>query len=147
MALLGRVWSGGLIWRLLSFHCVVPCFNEAAVIETFYSAVDDVLGPITFDYEICYVDDGSTDRTWDINGGLSLSDRRVRYAALSRNFGREAAILVGLRMSRGWAAVLMDVEVLDSVGDFRLLSRQAVDTVLSLPETISCPAGRPGATR
>ncbi|MFI5739308.1 glycosyltransferase [Streptomyces anulatus] len=77
-----------MFWRLLSFHCVVPCFNEAAVIETFYSAVDDVLGPITFDYEICYVDDGSTDRAWDINGGLSLSDRRVRYAALSRNFGR-----------------------------------------------------------
>lgn len=41
----------------------------------------------------------------------------------------------------------MDVEVLDGAGDFGLLSRQAVDTVLAPPETISGPAGRPGATR
>ncbi|MEU0133314.1 glycosyltransferase [Streptomyces sp. NPDC006296] len=167
---------------------VVPCFNEAAVIEKFSSSVDDVLGPSGLDYEICYVDDGSTDRTLDIIGRLCVSDRRVRYTALSRNFGKEAAMLAGLRMSRGEAVVLMDadlqhppeliprmlelhrrgydqviprrdregegaartalsrgyyavvrhlmdVEVLDGAGDFRLLSRQAVDTVLSLPET------------
>ncbi|MEU2597239.1 glycosyltransferase [Streptomyces hirsutus] len=167
---------------------VVPCFNEAAVIERFHSAVGDVLGPSGLDYEICYVDDGSTDRTRDIIGGFGVADRRVRYTVLSRNFGKEAAMLAGLRMSRGQAVVLMDadlqhppeliprmlelhgrgydqviprrnrdgegatrtvlsrcyyalvrrlmeVEVLDGAGDFRLLSRQAVDTVLSLPET------------
>ncbi|WP_327575879.1 MULTISPECIES: glycosyltransferase [unclassified Streptomyces] len=167
---------------------VVPCFNEAAVIERFHSAVGDALGPSGLDYEICYVDDGSTDHTRDIICGLGAADRRVRYAVLSRNFGKEAAMLAGLRMSRGRAVVLMDadlqhppdliprmlelhrlgydqviprrdregegaartvlsrsyyalvrhlmdVEVLDGAGDFRLLSRQAVDTVLSLPET------------
>ncbi|MET9805803.1 glycosyltransferase [Streptomyces halstedii] len=166
---------------------VVPCFNEAAVIERFHSAVAEVLGPCGLDYEICYVDDGSTDRTRDIIGGLGVADRRVRYAVLSRNFGKEAAMLAGLRMSRGQAVILMDadlqhppgliprmlelhrrgydqvvprrnregegtartvlsrgyyalvrrlmdVDVLDGAGDFRLLSRQAVDTVLSLPE-------------
>ncbi|MBM7440423.1 glycosyltransferase involved in cell wall biosynthesis/putative flippase GtrA [Streptomyces sp. HB132] len=167
---------------------VVPCFNEAAVIERFHSAVDEVLGPSGIDFEICYVDDGSTDRTRDIIDGMGIADRRVRYSVLSRNFGKEAAMLAGLRMSRGQAVVimdadlqhppeliprmlalhrqgydqvvpqrdrdgestvrtlssrgyyalvrhLMDVEVLDGAGDFRLLSRQAVDTVLSLPET------------
>ncbi|MEV7087674.1 glycosyltransferase [Streptomyces sp. NPDC093085] len=167
---------------------VVPCFNEAAVIERFHAAVGAVLGPAGLDYEICYVDDGSTDRTRDILGGLGADDRRVRYTVLSRNFGKEAAMLAGLRMSRGRAVVLMDadlqhppeliprmlelhrrgydqviprrdregegaaramvsrayyalvrhvmdVEVLDGAGDFRLLSRQAVDTVVSLPET------------
>ncbi|MFE4454640.1 glycosyltransferase [Streptomyces sp. NPDC056796] len=167
---------------------VVPCFNEAAVITGFHSAVGDVLGTSGIDYEICYVDDGSTDRTRDIIGALCVSDQRVRYTALSRNFGKEAAMLAGLRMSRGRAVVLMDadlqhppgliprmlelhgrgydqviprrdregegaartvlsrgyyalvrnlmdVEVLDGAGDFRLLSRQAVDTVLSLPES------------
>lgn len=167
---------------------VVPCFNEAAVIERFHSAVDDVLGPSEIDFEICYVDDGSTDRTRDIIDALGATDHRVRYSVLSRNFGKEAAVLAGLRMSCGRAVVvmdadlqhppeliprilelhqqgydqviprrdregeglartvlsrcyytlvghLMDVEVLDGAGDFRLLSRQAVDTVLSLPET------------
>ncbi|WP_329212541.1 glycosyltransferase [Streptomyces sp. NBC_01708] len=167
---------------------VVPCFNEAAVIEKFHSAVDEVMGPSGIAFEICYVDDGSTDRTRDIIDGLGATDRRVRYSVLSRNFGKEAAILAGLRMSCGRAVIvmdadlqhppeliprilelhqqgydqviprrdregeglartvlsrgyytlvrhLMDVEVLDGAGDFRLLSRQAVDTVLSLPET------------
>jgi glycosyltransferase involved in cell wall biosynthesis/putative flippase GtrA len=167
---------------------VVPCFNEAAVIERFHTAVGEVLGRAGLDYEICYVDDGSTDRTREIIDGLSAGARRVRYTVLSRNFGKEAAMLAGLRMSRGQAVVLMDadlqhppeliprmvelhtrgydqviprrtregeglartllsrsyyalvrhlmdVEVLDGAGDFRLLSRQAVDTVLSLPET------------
>ncbi|MFC5958309.1 glycosyltransferase [Streptomyces pratens] len=167
---------------------VVPCFNEAAVIERFHAAVGDVLGPSGLDYEICYVDDGSTDRTRDIIGGLGAGDGHVRYTVLSRNFGKEAAMLAGLRMSRGQAVVLMDadlqhppelipqmlelhgrgydqviprrnrdgegaartvlsrgyyalvrrlmdVEVLDGAGDFRLLSRQAVEAVLSLPET------------
>lgn len=166
---------------------VVPCFNEAAVIERFHSAVGEVLVPLGLDYEICYVDDGSSDRTRDILCGLGAADRRVRYTVLSRNFGKEAAMLAGLRMSRGQAVVLMDadlqhppgllprmlelhrrgydqvvprrtregegavrtvlsrsyyalvrrlmeVEVLDGAGDFRLLSRRAVDTVLSLPE-------------
>ncbi|MEU0137174.1 glycosyltransferase [Streptomyces sp. NPDC006296] len=166
---------------------VVPCFNEAAVLTRFHAAVGDVLGPAGLDYEICYVDDGSSDRTRDIVVGLGAEDERVRYTVLSRNFGKEAAILAGLRMSRGRAVVimdadlqhppellprmlelhargydqviprrsrdgegrartvltrgyytlvrrLMDVEVLDGAGDFRLLSRQAVDAVLSLPE-------------
>ncbi|MEU0477092.1 glycosyltransferase [Streptomyces olivaceus] len=167
---------------------VVPCFNEAAVIEKFHSAIGNVLDPSDLDYEICYVDDGSTDRTPDIVRQLGCSDPRVRYVVLSRNFGKESAMLAGLRMSRGQAVVLMDadlqhppeliprmlelhargydqvvprrdragdsvarsllsrgyyalvrhlmdVEVLDGAGDFRLLSRHAVDTVLSLPET------------
>ncbi|MEU4031963.1 glycosyltransferase [Streptomyces anulatus] len=167
---------------------VVPCFNEAAVIERFHAAVGAVLDTSGIDSEICYVDDGSTDRTRDLIDGLGASDHRVRYSVLSRNFGKEAAMLAGLRMSRGRAVVimdadlqhppdliphmlelhrrgydqviprrdregegavrtvlsrsyyavvrhLMDVKVLDGAGDFRLLSRQAVDTVLSLPET------------
>ncbi|CAM5581876.1 Undecaprenyl-phosphate 4-deoxy-4-formamido-L-arabinose transferase [Streptomyces tendae] len=167
---------------------VVPCFNEAAVIERFHSAVENVLGPSNLDYEICYVDDGSTDRTPDLIRQLGFADPRVRYVVLSRNFGKESAMLAGLRMSRGQAVVLMDadlqhppeliprmlelhargydqvvprrdragdgvvrtllsrgyyalvrhlmdVKVLDGAGDFRLLSRHAVDTVLSLPET------------
>ncbi|MFF9497894.1 glycosyltransferase [Streptomyces flaveolus] len=167
---------------------VVPCFNEAAVIEKFHSAVGNVLDPSALDYEICYVDDGSTDRTPDIIRQLGFADPRVRYVVLSRNFGKEAAMLAGLRMSRGQAVVLMDadlqhppeliprmlelhsqgydqvvprrdragdgvvrtllsrayyalvrhlmdVEVLDGAGDFRLLSRHVVDTVVSLPET------------
>ncbi|MGW1651119.1 glycosyltransferase [Streptomyces atratus] len=167
---------------------VVPCFNEDEVIEAFHRALISVLEPTRRTFEICYVDDGSSDRTRARIGSLATADRRVRYTSFSRNFGKEAAMLAGLRMSRGEAVVLMDadlqhppellprmlelrrhgydqvvarrdrtgegalrsflsaayyramgrcmdVEVVDGEGDFRLLSRTAVDAVLALPET------------
>ncbi|MFH8471629.1 glycosyltransferase [Streptomyces sp. NPDC018000] len=167
---------------------VVPCFNEDEVIEAFHRALISALEPTRRTFEICYVDDGSSDRTRARIRSLATADRRVRYTSFSRNFGKEAAMLAGLRMSRGEAVVLMDadlqhppellprilelrqrgfdqvvarrdrtgegalraflssayyrvmgrcmdVEVVDGEGDFRLLSRTAVDAVLALPET------------
>ncbi|MFD4760339.1 glycosyltransferase [Streptomyces sp. NPDC058439] len=167
---------------------VVPCFNEDEVIEAFHRALISALEPTRRTFEICYVDDGSSDRTRLRIGSLATADRRVRYTSFSRNFGKEAAMLAGLRMSRGDAVVLMDadlqhppelvprmlelrqrgydqvvarrdrdgegtlrtfltaacyramgrcmdVEVVDGEGDFRLLSRTAVDAVLALPES------------
>ncbi|MFJ9676710.1 glycosyltransferase [Streptomyces sp. NPDC101194] len=167
---------------------VVPCFNEDEVIEAFHRALISALEPTRRTFEICYVDDGSSDRTRIRIGSLATADRRVRYTSFSRNFGKEAAMLAGLRMSRGDAVVLMDadlqhppellprmlelrrrgydqvvarrdrtgegalrtvlsaayyramgrcmdVEVVDGEGDFRLLSRNAVDAVLAMPET------------
>ncbi|MEV6164681.1 glycosyltransferase [Streptomyces sp. NPDC052052] len=167
---------------------VVPCFNEGEVIDAFHRALISVLEPMRRTFEICYVDDGSSDRTRARIGSFATADRRVRYTSFSRNFGKEAAMLAGLRMSRGDAVVLMDadlqhppellprmlelrqrgydqvvarrdrtgegvlraflsaayyramgrcmeVEVVDGEGDFRLLSRHAVNAVLSLPET------------
>lgn len=172
----------------LQLSVVVPCFNEAEAIETFHAALLAALESLGDELEICYVDDGSTDGTRLLLGGLAALDTRVRYTAFSRNFGKEAAMLAGLRMSRGAAVVLMDadlqhppeliprmlelhrhgydqviprrdrtgdgvlrtalshtyyalvrrcmdVEVVDGSGDFRLLSRRAVDSVLSLPES------------
>ncbi|MFD4949063.1 glycosyltransferase [Streptomyces sp. NPDC058239] len=167
---------------------VVPCFNEDEVIEAFHRALISALESTRRTFEICYVDDGSSDRTRARIGSLATADGRVRYTSFSRNFGKEAAMLAGLRMSRGEAVVLMDadlqhppellprmlelrqrgydqvvarrdrtgegalrtflsaayyramgrcmdVEVVDGEGDFRLLSRTAVDAVLALPET------------
>ncbi|GGY77201.1 glycosyltransferase [Streptomyces nitrosporeus] len=167
---------------------VVPCFNEAEVIESFHTALHAVLADLGETFEICYVDDGSRDGTRLLLNALATRDGRVRYTAFSRNFGKEAAMLAGLRMTRGSAVVIMDadlqhppgliprmlelhrhgydqviprrdrsgegmvrttlshtyyavvrrcmdVELIDGSGDFRLLSRRAVESVLSLPES------------
>ncbi|MFJ9051766.1 glycosyltransferase [Streptomyces bacillaris] len=172
----------------LQLSVVVPCFNEAEVLGTFHSALLTVLDGLSTPFEICYVDDGSGDATRELLAGLALRDERVHYTAFSRNFGKEAAMLAGLRMSRGAAVIIMDadlqhppeliprmlelhrhgydqviprrdragegvvrstlshtyyalvrrcmdVELIDGSGDFRLLSRRAVESVLSLPES------------
>ncbi|MFJ9524422.1 glycosyltransferase [Streptomyces cyaneofuscatus] len=172
----------------LQLSVVVPCFNEAEVLDTFHTALLTVLESTGTPFEICYVDDGSGDATRRLLAALALRDERVHYTAFSRNFGKEAAMLAGLRMSRGAAVVIMDadlqhppeliprmlelhrhgydqviprrdragegvvrstlshtyyalvrrcmdVELIDGSGDFRLLSRRAVESVLSLPES------------
>ncbi|MFJ8847606.1 glycosyltransferase [Streptomyces cyaneofuscatus] len=172
----------------LQLSVVVPCFNEAEVLDTFHTALLTVLESTGAPFEICYVDDGSADATRRLLATLALRDERVHYTAFSRNFGKEAAMLAGLRMSRGAAVVIMDadlqhppeliprmlelhrhgydqviprrdragegmvrstlshtyyalvrrcmdVELIDGSGDFRLLSRRAVESVLSLPES------------
>ncbi|MEO3978617.1 glycosyltransferase family 2 protein [Streptomyces sp. CAU 1734] len=167
---------------------VVPCYNESEVIETFHTTLVGVLEPTGRSFEICYVDDGSGDHTRVHLQQLASADPRIRYTSFSRNFGKESAMLAGLRMAQGDAVVVMDadlqhpphliprmlelrehgydqvvaqrdragegavrtglsrayyrlvrrfmeVEVIDGAGDFRLLSRRAVDAILALPES------------
>ncbi|WP_433167159.1 glycosyltransferase family 2 protein [Kribbella sp. CA-247076] len=166
---------------------VVPCFNEVDIIEQFHQAVSHELAATESTYEIIYVDDGSKDGTLAALTGLAADDPSVRYLSFSRNFGKESAMLAGLRHANGDAVILMDadlqhppeligrmldlhdhgfdqviarrtragdpavrtvfarayywminkwaeVELIDGVGDFRLISRRAVDGLLELPE-------------
>jgi glycosyltransferase involved in cell wall biosynthesis len=166
---------------------VVPCYNEVEVVAQFHQAVCKELAGTGTAYEIVYVDDGSSDGTLDALVKLAAADESVRYLSFSRNFGKEAAMLAGLRYATGDAVVIMDadlqhppelvgrmleqyergfdqviarrtrtgdpatrtlfarayywlinkwadVELMDGVGDFRLLSRRAVDGLLELNE-------------
>jgi glycosyltransferase involved in cell wall biosynthesis len=90
---------------------VVPCFNESEVIEEFHKALVVALEPTGTTFEICYVDDGSDDRTRVHLKDLAAADGRVRYTSFSRNFGKEAAMLAGLRMAQGDVVVLMDADL------------------------------------
>lgn len=166
---------------------VVPCFNEADVIARFHQAVSRELAGTEEPYEIIYVDDGSNDDTLAALIEIAAADPAVRYLSFSRNFGKEAAMLAGLRHAGGDAVMLMDadlqhppeligrmlelhargfdqviarrtragdpatrtllarayywlinrwadVELVDGVGDFRMISRRAVDGLLTLEE-------------
>ncbi|ARH91467.1 glycosyltransferase family 2 protein [Streptomyces sp. MOE7] len=172
----------------MKLSVVVPCYNEEAVVTRFDAALRAVLERLGVTYEVCYVDDGSADGTLARLRGLAQRHRATtRYLSFSRNFGKEPAMLAGLRAATGDAVILMDadlqhppeliermldlyqlghdqvvakrsrdgdrrlrtalsrlyyravntwvdVELTDGVGDFRLLSRKAVDALLSLPE-------------
>ncbi|MFF7154661.1 glycosyltransferase [Streptomyces sp. NPDC008139] len=91
---------------------VVPCYDEEAVIDRFDAQTRAVLGGLPIEYEICYVDDGSADGT--LARLRALADRHpdtTRYVSFSRNFGKEAAMLAGLREAEGDAVVIMDADL------------------------------------
>lgn len=167
---------------------VCPCYREAANIAALVSRIAESLDPVGVDWELVLVDDGSPDDTWAQIEQAAAREPRVRGLSFSRNFGKEAAMLAGLRVAQGDAVVVMDadlqhppeiipemlealqahrvdqviarrtrdgepwprrmlsrlyyrmvqslvdVELEDGVGDFRMLSRRALDALLSLTE-------------
>jgi dolichol-phosphate mannosyltransferase len=91
---------------------VVPCFNEAAVIERFYDELVRALDTVTaLDWRVHFVDDGSTDGTLERLNALSRRDPRVLVYSLSRNFGHQVALTAGLDMTRGLTVVMMDADL------------------------------------
>ena len=94
---------------------IVPCLNEEKAIEIFYESFFDTVEKfnIPVEYEVIFVDDGSTDKSLEIMRSLSRRDRRVHYISFSRNFGKEGAMLAGLKAAKGDYVTMMDVDLQD----------------------------------
>lgn len=92
---------------------VVPCFNEQEAVPIFYNEVKKILVTLKAEYEIIFVDDGSSDKTLEEVKELSEKDKCVHYVSFSRNFGKEAAMYAGLKKAAGDYVVIMDVDLQD----------------------------------
>lgn len=168
---------------------VVPAYNESEVLQDFYAELSKSLESVNMDVEVIFVDDGSTDDTYERLQGLQEKESRIVIVELSRNFGKEAAVTAGLDECKGDAVIVIDADLQDppslipqliekwregidvvyaqrtarqgdswlkkvtaagyyrlmqrvgpvripeNTGDYRLLSRRAVDALLELRET------------
>ncbi|MCM1108046.1 MAG: glycosyltransferase family 2 protein [Clostridium sp.] len=90
---------------------VLPCYNEAGNVRPCWQGIARQMDATGRTYEIVFVDDGSTDGTMEEIRRLAREDARVRYVALSRNFGHQNALRAGLAMAGGQAAVTMDADM------------------------------------
>jgi len=170
---------------------IIPCYNESMVIEkTHYKLIEiltDDSSKKGYSFELVFVNDGSQDETLTIIQSCADKDDHTKYISFSRNFGKEAAMLAGLKYASGDMVVIIDadlqhppeliprmidacnegydqviakrnrtgetrrkylfakmyyklvnhivdVKMIDGMGDFRLLTRKAVDAILSLQE-------------
>ena len=93
---------------------VVPCYNEEETLELFYEAMLPVMARIPeAEFELLFVDDGSSDKTLEKLMGLAGRDDRVKYISFSRNFGKEAGIYAGLENATGDYVAVMDADLQD----------------------------------
>ena len=92
---------------------VVPCYNEEETIDSFYQTICPLLKPLAYEIEFIFVDDGSTDQTSVKLDALCEQDLRVKRITLSRNFGKEGALLAGLEATSGDAVIVMDIDLQD----------------------------------
>jgi dolichol-phosphate mannosyltransferase len=97
----------------LLLSVVIPCANEQEVLRETNQRLLAVLEPLALDFEIVYVDDGSTDSTPGLLRALQAQDDRVRVVRLSRNFGQQVAITAGLEHASGNAVVVIDADLQD----------------------------------
>lgn len=168
---------------------LIPCYNEEASLEATYNALKETIDTLEqYSWEILMVNDGSRDNTLEVIKQLRDRDKRVCYINLSRNFGKENAMLAGFDHATGDCMIIMDadlqhppklipdmlknweegfedvyakritrgkeswlrkrlsilyysmlqhmsrVEILENVGDFRLLDRKCIDALKKLRE-------------
>ena len=117
----------------LRLSCVVPAFNEAVNLPRFIPALAEAVAQLTPHFEIVIVNDGSTDATHTVAMELVVhSGLPLRYLALSRNFGKEAALSAGIDHTRGNAVVLIDGDFqhpLDLLPEMHALWQRGYDMV------------------
>jgi glycosyltransferase involved in cell wall biosynthesis len=90
---------------------VVPCLNEDGNLPLLYREVAAQADGAVEEWELILVDDGSTDRTLGMCRELACTDPRVRYVSLTRNFGKESALIAGLAAASGDAVIIMDADL------------------------------------
>lgn len=93
---------------------IVPCYNEEQAIPFFYEEITKIAKELDkYDFEFIFVNDGSKDKTITIVKDYAKKDNRVKFIHFSRNFGKEAAMLAGLELSKGDYVAIMDADLQD----------------------------------
>lgn len=92
---------------------VIPLFNEAEVLGVLHQRLKNVIEPQHIDYELLFVDDGSSDGTGEALLAISQADPLVTVVLFTRHFGKEAALLAGLAHACGRAVIIMDGDLQD----------------------------------
>ena len=93
---------------------VVPCYNEEEVLDAYYQEMDTVMRDMSeVEFEIIFVDDGSSDNTIKLLKDMNKRDSRCKYLSFSRNFGKESAMFAGLEEAKGNYVAIMDADLQD----------------------------------
>ncbi|TDL97740.1 glycosyltransferase [Macrococcus brunensis] len=171
----------------MKLSLIIPIYNEEKNISRLHHSITQTMTENDYNYELIMINDGSSDRSIEMIEALSKQDPHIKYVSFSRNFGKESAMLAGLKSATGDAAIILDadlqhppelipqfvaaykegydqvvarrdrdgehilrkipsqlfyklinfnvdVDLVDGEGDFRLISRVVIDSILSLDE-------------
>jgi glycosyltransferase involved in cell wall biosynthesis len=101
----------------MTLSIVIPIYNEEENIQILHDKLKEVLDPLEKEYEILFVDDGSTDRTLPILEEIQAKDNRMVVLSLRRNFGQTAAFAAGFDFARGDVIITIDGDLQNDPAD------------------------------
>lgn len=90
---------------------IIPSYNEEQMIEKTSKVISELLENENIDYELLFVNDGSSDNSWNVISEVAKTNKKVKGVNFSRNFGKESAIFAGLNECSGECAVVIDCDL------------------------------------
>lgn len=112
---------------------VISLFNEEESLTELIEWIEKVMSKEGYRYEIIMVDDGSTDKSWNIVKGLSEKNQSIRGISFRRNYGKSAALFHGFKAAEGRVVVTMDADLQDSPEEipelYRMVTEDGYDIV------------------
>ncbi|MCL2004979.1 MAG: glycosyltransferase [Planctomycetaceae bacterium] len=116
----------------MQLSLVIPLYNEAESLEQLHREICGVAEKNNYNVEIIFIDDGSTDQSWNIIEKISANDSRVRGIQFRRNFGKAAALQAGFKAAQGDFILTLDADLQDDpkeIPDFLRLMETGLDVV------------------
>ncbi|BFP39243.1 glycosyltransferase family 2 protein [Flavobacteriaceae bacterium GF1] len=117
----------------MQLSLVIPLLNEEESIQELYDWIASVMQSNRFLYEIIFIDDGSTDRSWETILTIAKNDSDVRGIRFSKNFGKSQALHAGFKEAQGDVVITMDADLQDNPEEipelYHLISNQGFDII------------------
>ncbi len=117
----------------MNLSIVIPLLNEEESLKELHDWIVAVMQSNRFSYEILFIDDGSTDSSWDINTQLSAKNQNVKGIRFSKNFGKSQALHAGFKAAQGDVVITMDADLQDNPEEipelYDLIINQGYDLV------------------
>lgn len=117
----------------MDISVVVPLYNEEESLPELYAWIERVMDAHHFTYEVIFVNDGSTDHSWQVIEELSRKSKEVKGIKFRRNYGKSPALFCGFEKAEGDVVITMDADLQDSPDEipelYRMITEEGYDLV------------------
>ena len=117
----------------MDISVIVPLYNEEESLAELYAWIQRVMEKNGFTYEVIFVNDGSTDRSWEIIEGLAAQSEQAKGIKFRRNYGKSPALYCGFERAQGDVVITMDADLQDSPDEipelYRMITEDGYDLV------------------
>ena len=117
----------------MDISVVVPLYNEAESLVELFSWIKKVMSEHGFSFEVLFVNDGSTDNSWQIIESLAKDNEEVKAIGFQRNYGKSPALYCGFKRASGDVVITMDADLQDSPDEipelYRMIKEEGYDLV------------------
>lgn len=111
----------------MDISVIVPLYNEAESLPELAAWIERVMDENKFSYEVLFIDDGSTDESWEVVNTLRAKNPAIGGVSFRRNYGKSPALNTGFARARGRVVITMDADLQDSPDEIPELYRMIVE--------------------